>query len=353
MHVVRLHPDGSLRAHDEPQPEPGDGEALVRVTAVGLCGSDRHWLLERGIGDATLTRPLVLGHEFGGVAETGRHRGRRVAVDPAAPCWNCSLCDSGRDNLCLDLRFAGHGVTDGGLREFAAWPERSIHPLADELGQTEEALVEPLAIGIHALDLATLEPGATVAVLGAGPIGLLIVALAREAGARTIVATDPLPHRLDVARALGAATALDPAETGAVRAAIGDAGADIVFEAAGEQAAVDDAIELAAPGATVVLVGIPGNDRTAFTASVARRKGLALKLARRSTASAFTRAVDLANRRQIDLGSLVSLRVSLDDAQRGFDALVERSGLKVVVEPSQLIERPRTESVITREDRAA
>jgi L-iditol 2-dehydrogenase len=352
VHVVRLHPDGSLQGHEEPSPEPGEGEAVVRVTAVGLCGSDRHWLLDRGIGDATLSRPLVLGHEFGGVAETGRYRGQRVAVDPAAPCWNCSLCAGGRENLCLDLRFAGHGLTDGGLREFVAWPERSIYPLADELGRTQEALVEPLAIGVHAVDLAGLEPGATVAVLGAGPIGLLIVALAREAGARTILATDLMPHRLDAARALGATTAVDPGETSAVRAAVGD-GVDVVFEAAGEQAAVDDAIELAAPGATVVLVGIPTEDRTAFGASVARRKGLVLKLTRRSTASAFARAVELANRRQIDLGSLVTLRVPLDDARRGFDALVERSGIKVVVEPSQVVERPRSEGVGAREDRAA
>jgi L-iditol 2-dehydrogenase len=353
MRVVRLHPDGQLRGHEEPAPEPADGEALVRVTAVGLCGSDRHWLLDGGIGDATLDHPLVLGHEFGGVAETGRYRGRRVAVDPAMPCWSCSLCAGGRENLCLDMRFAGHGFTDGGLREFVAWPERSIYPLVDDLGQTEEALVEPLAIGVHALDLAGLEAGAAVAVLGAGPIGLLIVALAREAGARTIVATDPLPHRLDAARALGATAAIDPAETDTVRAAIGDARADVVFEAAGEQGAVDDAIELAAPGATVVLVGIPGDDRTAFRASVARRKGLVLKLTRRSTASAFERAVDLANRRQIDLRSLVTLRVPLDDAQRGFDALVERSGIKVVVEPSQLVERPGRAGVAAREDRAA
>ena len=353
MHVVRLHPDGSLRDHEEPTPEVGPGEALVRVTAVGLCGSDRHWLLERGIGDASLDRPLVLGHEFGGVAETGRYRGRRVAVDPAAPCWDCDLCRSDRENLCLDLRFAGHSVTDGALREFVAWPERSIYPLADELGRNQEALVEPLAIAIHAMELAGVRPGATVAVLGNGPIGLLIVALAREAGARTIVATDRLAHRLDAARAIGATTAEMPDQLETVREGVGDRGVDVVFEAAGEQPAVDDAIELAAPGATVVLVGIPSEDRTSFSASVARRKGLVLKLTRRSTASAFARAVEMANRREIDLGSLITKRVSLADAKEAFDALVAREGIKVVVEPTQLMERQRSEGVGAREERAA
>ena len=353
MQVVRLHRDGILRSHEEPAPEPGDGEALVRVTAVGLCGSDRHWLLERGIGETTLDRPLVLGHEFGGVAETGRYRGRRVAVDPAVPCWACDLCATGRENLCLGLRFAGHGHTDGGLREFVAWPERSLFPLAEEIARDEESLVEPLAIAIHAMDLADIPPGATVAVLGAGPIGLLIVTLAREAGARTIVATDHLPHRQDAARSRGATTAVTPQETDAIKASLTDRGADVVFEAAGEQPAVDQAVELAAPGATIVLVGIPSEDRTGFSASTARRKGLVLKLTRRSTASAFARAVDLANRRDLDLASLVTLRVRLDDAQRGFDALVDRSGIKVVIEPSQLVERRWSNGVAAREDRAA
>ena len=353
MHVVRLHPDGTLRDHEEPTPDVNDGEALVRVTAVGLCGSDRHWLLERGIGEARLDRPRVLGHEFGGVAETGRHRGRRVAVDPAAPCWECELCRSGRENLCLDLRFAGHSVTDGGLREFVAWPERSIYPLVDELGRDEEALVEPLAIGVHALHLGDVRPGATVAVLGSGPIGLLIIALAREAGAGSIVATDCLAHRLEAARAIGATAAIPAEETGDLRRAVGDRGADVVFEAAGEQPAVDDAIELATPGGTVVLVGIPSEDRTSFSASVARRKGLVLKLTRRSTAASFARAVDMANRREIDLGSLITKRVPLADALGAFDALVARTGIKVVVEPTQLVERPRAQGVGATEDRAA
>jgi L-iditol 2-dehydrogenase len=353
MRVLRLHPDGTLRDHEEPTPDVDEGEALVRITAVGLCGSDRHWLLERGIGDAKLDQPLVLGHEFGGVAETGRYRGRRVAVDPAVPCWDCALCANGRDNLCLDLRFAGHRPTDGALREFVAWPERSIYPVADELGRDEEALVEPLAIGVHAMDLGELRPGATVAVLGAGPIGLVIIALAREAGARAIVATDRLQHRLDAARGFGATTAVTAEDVDAVRGAFGDRRPDVVFEVAGEQAAVDDAVELAAPGGTVVLVGIPSEDRTGFSASTARRKGLVFKLSRRSRASAFARAVDMANRRDLDLGSLITLRVPLDDAQRGFDALVARDGIKVMVEPTQVVERPSSERVAAREDRAA
>ena len=153
--------------------------------------------------------------------------------------------------------------------------------------------------------------------------------------------------------AFGATAAVDPDTTDSVRSAVGDRGADIVFEAAGTQPAVDDAIDVGAPGATIVLVGIPSEDRTSFVASVARRKGLVLKLSRRSTESAFVRAVELANGRRLDLGSLISLRVPLTDARRGFDALVDRTGIKVVVEPTRLAERSVTQSVPAREDRAA
>jgi L-iditol 2-dehydrogenase len=329
MLAVRLHPDGSLRGYDERVPTPAPGEALVRVTAVGLCGSDRHWYLEGGIGETMLEAPLVLGHEFGGVAESGTHRGRRVAVDPAIPCGRCEVCTTGRENLCPDMRFAGHGSTDGGLREYLAWPEAALCALSDGLGRDVEALIEPLGIAVYAAELGGLAEGARVAVLGCGPIGLLLVALAHQAGAREIVVSDPLPHRLEAARETGATSEL-AVDASAVP---GNHQPDIVFEASGEQAAVDQAVAIARPGATIVLVGIPSEDRTSFSASAARRKGLTLRLSRRSTAKAFERAVDLAEAGRIDLGSLVTLRVPLSDAASGFAALADRRGIKVVIEP--------------------
>src|SRR6185503_3977655 len=118
MKVARLHAAGDVRVHDEPAPVPGPDEKLLRVTAVGLCGSDLHWFGEAGIGDARLAQPLILGHEFAGVTETGQ----RVAIDPAVPCEVCELCREGHPNLCLEVRFAGHDRQDGALRELMAWP---------------------------------------------------------------------------------------------------------------------------------------------------------------------------------------------------------------------------------------
>jgi L-iditol 2-dehydrogenase len=342
MLVLRIHPDRELRLHDEPEPEPGPGEALVRIAAVGLCGSDRHWALEAGIGDAVLDAPLVLGHEFAGIAESGRFAGRLVAVDPAVPCDQCPVCRRGTSNLCPSVRFAGHGRTDGGLREWIAWPEHALHPLSDRLDRIEGALVEPLAVALHAADLAGPLAGAQVAVVGCGPIGLLLVAVARLAGAARITALESLDHRLAAAAEMGATLMLRPPAGVTGGDWLKDDAADgheVVFDAAGDDDAVATAIDLAAPGAQVVLAGIPSRDRTGFRASTARRKGLTFRLVRRSTAQSFRRAVEMAESRSIDLAGMVTLRVPLADGRRGFGALIERSGIKVVVEPIQALEQ--------------
>ena len=338
MLALRLHPDRLLRLHDEPVPEPGPGEALIRVTAVGLCGSDRHWVVDGGIGDAVLDTPLVLGHEFAGVVEQGSLRGRRVAVDPAIPCGSCEPCVTGAVNLCVRTRFAGHGHTDGALREYLVWPETELYPLPDSVDDRVGALVEPLAVAIHGVDLGRVANGGTVGVIGCGPIGLLVVALVRLTSATTIVATDPNPRRLEAALELGASHVVqthgDSQDGDAVLAVSGGRGLDVVFEVAGETAAVECAVTAARPGGRVVLLGIPPDDRTSFTASVARRKGLTLKLARRSTPNAFERAVGLAAAGSIDLAGLVTSRVPLAEGALAFDALVARDGIKTIVEPA-------------------
>ncbi len=338
MLALRLHPDRQLRLHDEPVPVPGPGQALLRVCAVGLCGSDRHWMDDGGIGDAVLHRPLVLGHEFAAVAESGRLAGRRVAVDPADPCGRCELCAGGSSNLCQAIRFAGHGQTDGALREWMVWPEACLHPVSDRVSDPEAALIEPLAVALHALDLGHPREGGTVAVIGCGPIGVLLVALARRSGASVVIATDPLPHRLALASSFGASVAIEAPPAGDGSNAILDAldgrGPDVVFEVAGETAAVETAVGAARPGSRVILVGIPSDDRTTFTASTARRKGLTLKLVRRSTPDAFGRAVELAESGQMALGRLVSDRVPLRGAVQAMDRFVAHAGMKLIIEPA-------------------
>ncbi len=351
MLALRLHPDGRLRIHEEPIPTPGPGEALLRITAVGLCGSDRHWMVERGIGDAVLDTPLVLGHEFAGLVETGSLAGQRVAVDPADPCGRCEHCLDGSVNLCQSMRFAGHGRTDGALRQWMAWPETCMYPISDRVGNAEGAIIEPLAVAVYAHQLGRLRPGETVAVIGSGPIGVLLAALAHQAGAGRVIATDVLGHRLATASVFGATITIEASPTGDEQVAILDAtggrGCELVFEVAGESASIEAAIRAARPGARVVLVGIPTDDRTSFTASVARRKGLTLQLVRRSTPDSFRRAVQLAESGELGLDRLVSAQAPLNDAKSTFAGFVARDGMKVIIEP-EVVERERARPAAVR-----
>ncbi|MEU4237287.1 alcohol dehydrogenase catalytic domain-containing protein [Actinoplanes sp. NPDC026619] len=320
MRVARLFGARDVRLLDEEAPVPRAGESLVEVRSVGICGSDLHWFTEGAIGDAVLSRPLVLGHEMAGVIRGGPQDGARVAIDPAIPCGACGPCLDGDPNLCLNIIFSGHGGCDGSLRQFMTWPTHRLHTIPDQISDDEGALLEPLGVALHAYDLAHPKIGQTVAVIGCGPIGLMLIQLARLAGATRIFAADPLPHRLEAAAKLGAETETKQA--------------DLVFEVSGSSAAVDAALQTAKPGARVILVGIPDGDTTTFTASHARRKGLTLVMSRRM-GEVYPRAIDLAARRLVDLPPLVSQAFPLAEVGAALATAAAREGLKVVVHPQE------------------
>jgi L-iditol 2-dehydrogenase len=326
MWAARLHAPGDIRLAEEPVPAAGPSMSLVRVTAVGICGSDLHWWDDAGIGDARLERPLVLGHENAGVIADGPRRGQRVAIDPAIPDETCPQCRRGYRNLCPQVRFAGHGATDGGLREFLAWPTSLLHPLPDLLSDADGALLEPLGVALHALDLGHLRLGQSAAVIGCGPIGLMLIQLLLAGGAARVIAADPLPHRRRAAIRFGAQAA-DPELAGDRAVDV-----DTAFEVAGTDDAVDAAMAAVRPGGRVVLAGIPDGDRTSFRASVARRKGLTIAMSRRMN-DAYPRAVALAASGRVDLASLVTRTAPLTEVADAFRTAARREGLKVVVRP--------------------
>ena len=347
MRAVRLTGPRTLAFSEEPRPLPRQGERLVRVTAVGICGSDLHWFEESGIGDARLDRPLVLGHEFAGIVEANGNSARLeddaragrasrsvdlVAVDPAVVCGRCAFCREGNPNFCENIRFAGHGVQDGGLQEYLAWPEECLFPVPSDLTPEDAAMLEPLGVAIHAVDLGKVGPGMTVSVLGCGSIGLLVAQVARAAGAARLFGTEILPHRLEAAEALGIepVAASDGAEAAVIHRRTGGRGVDVVFECAGDDRAVGVAMEVARPGARVVLAGIPSDDRTTFSASLARRKGLTIKLVRRMKHT-YPRAIALVTAGMVDVRSLVTHRFPLSEAPEAFAVAARREGVKVVV----------------------
>ncbi len=326
MKAARLTGVGEVHLVDEPDPRPGPGESLVRVGAVGLCGSDLHWFSQGGIGDALLSRPLVLGHEFGGTVEGGPLEGQRVAVDPAIPCNVCERCREGNNNLCPEVRFAGHGATDGGLREYLAWPTDLLHRVPDTFSDGAVALLEPLGVALHSFDLGHVRYGSAVAVVGCGPIGLMVIQVARSAGAASIVAVEPLAHRRAAAARCGADTVLAPAEAKASGLLV-----DVSFEVAGADEAIETSMVLVRPGGRIVLAGIPDDDRTSFPAALARRKGLTIAVARRMK-DAYPRAISAVERGVIELDWLITPRFALAGIQEAFRVAASRDGLKTVVQ---------------------
>ena len=345
MLAARLHGVGDLRVDqvDHPGP-PAPGDVLLRVTAVGLCGSDLN-LYRRGGDGIDPHAPLIPGHEFAGRVEQagpdsrgGDGRllapGMRVAVDPGISCGQCELCQRGHPNLCERLRFCGQYPDPGALREFMHMPARNCHSLPDEIDDARGALLETLGVAIHAVDLAKVRVGDSAAVLGAGPIGLCIARVLAGAGAGPVFVTDPLPWRLERAECFGAvAIRCAPADTvRAVHERTGGRGVDIAMEAAWADESVQQAAEMARLGGRLVLVGIPGDDRLALRHSTARRKGLTIRMARRMKHT-YPRALRLVQSGAIDLSDLVTHRFSLDRAPEAFalNAAYQDRVLKLII----------------------
>lgn len=331
MKVLRLHGIGDLQIHEESLPEPAPGEVLLKVKAVGVCGSDVHWYHEASIGAEKVKDPGVLGHEFSAVVSGSN---KLVAVDPAINCRACEHCGGGNPNFCSELRFAGNPGQDGAFREFINWPEYLCHELPDTFTAEDGAMLEPLGVALHSFDLGHGFPGMTVAVIGCGPIGLLVIQLARLAGAVQILATDPLEHRLVAAREMGATQTIQTSGMGEIDEIMSHTrdGVDVAIEAAGDNNAVEVAIAVARPGARVVLIGIPSEDQTSFQSSVARRNGLTIMLVRRMKHT-YPRAIELVERGLIDVRSIVTHRFPLKRFSEAFDVASRREGLKVVIEP--------------------
>jgi L-iditol 2-dehydrogenase len=327
MRVSRLHGIRDLRLETLPRPTPGPGQVLLRVMAVGVCGSDVHYYLEGRIGDQVVTAPTIMGHEFSarvaglGPGVEGLEVGKLVAVEPGISCGACEMCHQGHPNLCPHVRFCGTPPIDGVLAEYTVMPAENCFPLPAGVSPEAGALLEPLGIAIHTVDLAHLAVGQTVAVLGAGPIGLLVAAVARAAGAAQVFMTEPLAYRRRLAREYVADAALDPDKADVVAeivALTGGRGVDVAFEAAGAPDTAQQAAAVARIGGVVIVAGIPADDTMMLNASTVRRKGLTIKLVRRMKHT-YPRAIRLVQAGLVDVEALVSHRLPLARTAEAFE----------------------------------
>lgn len=335
MAAARVHGPRDLRIDHVAAPtQPAEEQTLLRVCATGICGSDLHSYLDGRIGDTVVEQPLVLGHEFSAVVEeVGKNSldgefkplepGTRVAVDPAQPCGRCEFCEKGHPNLCRRLHFCGNYPDGGSLCQYMIMPARSCFLVPKDFDETESALLEPLGVALHAVDLAKIRVGHSAAIAGAGPIGLLILQVARLAGAEPIFITDRLQWRLDLAQKFGG-VGINVSEENAVneiQKQTGGRGVDVAIEAAWGEGTVGEVAEWARLGGRVVLVGIPSDDRVMMKHSTARRKGLTIMMSRRMK-HVYPRAIRLVQSGRVDLKSIVSHHFDLRNAAEAFRANV-------------------------------
>ncbi len=334
MRALGLFGLHDLRLIDLDYPgSPGPGEVLLKVATVGICGSDHHYYNEGAIGDAIVDQGMVMGHEFAAwIAETGDGVqelavGQLVAVDPAIPCGVCESCLHGHPNLCPNVLFCGSPNHVGAMADYIRMPAENCFPLPEGMTPAEGAMLEPLGVAIHAVDLGHLKVGDTVAILGAGPIGLLTAAVARAAGAGMIYMTEPVASRRAFAQSYTADLSLDPSAEDIVKAILegtGGRGVDVAFEAAGATETPDQAARVTRPGGKVVLVGIPDDDTTTMTASVIRRKGLTIKVVRRMKHT-YPRAIGLVHSGIVDVARIATHVFPAEQAKNAFQ-LVDSYG---------------------------
>ncbi|MGW1914453.1 L-idonate 5-dehydrogenase [Streptomyces sp. NPDC002076] len=333
-----IHGAGELRVQELPVPEPGPGEAVVAVRYGGVCGSDLHYWRHGGVGDFRLREPMVLGHEVVGTVVSygagacGPKPGTAVAVHPATPCGRCPECAAGRANVCRDTRYLGSAArfphVQGGFAERIAVPAGQLRALPDGLGLRRAALAEPLSVALHAVRRAGDLSGRHVLVTGAGPIGCLVVAAAKAAGAARVTVTDPVPQALGHAAAAGADTLVradDPGDAG------WPDGVDAAVEASGVAAGLDTCLRRVRRGGVVVQLGMLPPGQSPFAGNLLVSREIELRGAFRFDAEFDDSLELLAARGEFD--GLVSAVVPVRDAAAGFELAADRSrSCKVLLE---------------------
>lgn len=296
MKVVYLTELEHLEVANGPKPKIQNPNALlIKIKSVGVCGSDVHYFKHGRIGRQIVKFPYVVGHECAGIVEAvgsavkNFKPGDRVVVDPAISCRKCRQCQVGRYHTCENLKFLGTPASatsaglDGCLSEYIVMPELSIFALPASFSFEDGALMEPLTIGYYSVVKGEIQPEQTAAILGTGPIGLSVLTILQLKSMKAIYTTDLIPERVAIAQKMGATHSFNSDQVNAVSQILErePAGVDLVFECAGEQATIDEAIELLKPGGTLVLIGIPQAERISGDIDLLRRKEIRIQNIRR------------------------------------------------------------------------
>jgi L-iditol 2-dehydrogenase len=327
--AVLLEP-GRIEMQDRLVPRPGPGDVLIRISSVGICGSDTHYYRHGRVGGFIVEAPLVLGHEAAGtVVDVGesvdRSRiGQRVSIEPQRPDPDSDESRRGHYNLCPHMRFFATPPIDGALCDYVTIGAEFAHPVPDAMSDDAAALCEPLSVGIAAVRKAGIGGGSRVLITGAGPIGIVVVQLARAYGATEIIVSDPDAGRRDQVQTFGATTALDPTAE-----PLGDLRVDAFIDASGAPAAVADGIRSVRPAGTAVLVG-SGAESMDLPTQVIQNRELVLTGVFRY-ANTWPTAIALVESGRVDLDAMVTARFPLEKAAEALESDRTPGSVKSVV----------------------
>jgi len=311
-----------------PKPELShDNEVVIRIKMIGICGSDIHYYTQGRIGSQVVRYPFIMGHEAAGIVEnigkkvTRVKAGQRIALDPIISCGHCDQCQAGRENTCRNLLFLGNPVLlPGVLCEYIVVPEKCCFPISDSMTFEQATLSEPLSIAVYSVERSQLPDQATVAILGAGPIGMSIFHVLRTRNTGSVYITEKIPARLEFSQKLNPRWCGNPDHTDIVREILKMEPLllDMVYECSGDQEAIAQAIQLLKPGGVLVQVGIPEIDEIALPIHELRRKEISIINISRQVRCA-QKAIDLQEHRQIKMEAMVTHHFPLEKIQQAFD----------------------------------
>lgn len=316
---------GKIEFREVEVPKVRENEVLVKMEAVGVCGSDVHYYSHGRIGDFVVEFPFILGHECAGtVVETGSgvtglKAGDRVALEPGVPCGHCEFCMTGRYNLCPDVKFFATPPYNGCLMNYVAHPAQFAFRLPDSVSSVEGALVEPLAIGINAALTGGVKLGDTVVIFGAGCIGLVSLLASKAYGATRVIMTDVIEKRLSVAKKMGAIT-LNSKEcnvTDEIKRLTGGYGAQVVIDCAGVNETLCQSVEVAGAGGTIVWVGLASDTVNGMKIGPISTKELTIKSIFRYK-NLYPTAIAAIADGKIDISGIISDRYRFEDTPRAF-----------------------------------
>jgi L-iditol 2-dehydrogenase len=327
--AVLIEP-GRIEMEERPIPTPSAGDVLVRVSSVGVCGSDTHYFRHGRIGNFVVEAPLVLGHEAAGTivgvgAGVDRSRiGERVSIEPQRPDPDSAETRRGHYNLCPHMRFYGTPPIDGAFCDYVVIGAGYAHRVPDSVSDDAAALCEPLSVGIAAVRKAGLDGGSRVLITGAGPIGIVLTQLARAYGATDIVVSDPDEARRAQAKQFGATAVVDPSTE-----PIGELGVDAFIDASGAPSAVVDGIGAVRPAGTVVLVGSGAESMELPTQLIQNRELVLTGVFR--YANTWPTAIALVESGRVDLDAMVTAHFPLEKAAEALDSDRTPGSVKSVV----------------------